>query len=153
MNINFSLIKSNRGNDLLNVDNFLFECNRTYINSENTKIFYWRCSNSQTKCTARARTQIINQSHQILTISGITDHNHLGSASSIEVRKLSATIKEWEQHFRKDKYLEEKVLLEKHSEIKFKTISIERQDLNQLVSKLIEKIFNEIKEEKQTNQR
>ena len=69
-------------------------CNRSYLNSENTKIFYWKCSsNKQTKCPARAQTKLIDERHQILKISELNTHNHLSSASSIEVRKLSAEVK------------------------------------------------------------
>ena len=94
MNLNLTIIKSNKGKDLLNVNNYLFECEKKYVNSENTQVFYWKCSSYwQTQCSARAQTKLINQSHQIMKISEEVDHNHLGSSSSIEVKKLSATVK------------------------------------------------------------
>ena len=67
MNITFSLIKSSQSKHLLNVNNFLFMCSRSYLNSENIKIFYWNCSSyTQTKCPAGAQ---IDERHQILKIS------------------------------------------------------------------------------------
>ena len=41
---NFELIKSDRGNNLLNSNNFLFECDKKYTNVNNQGIIYWKCT-------------------------------------------------------------------------------------------------------------
>ena len=65
------------------------------MNSDNVKIYYWKCASySKTKCSTRVQTKQVNESHEIIKKSDENDHNHLALPSSIEVKKLTTTIKE-----------------------------------------------------------
>ena len=55
-------------------------------------------------------------------------------------------LKEWEKTFKTERYLEDKILVEKHSVIKQQKLnSSQIPDLNPLVCKLMDKLFEEIK--------
>ena len=95
MAINLSVVKSSKNKDQLLVNNFIFNCERQYVNSENEEIFHWKCSSYfQTKCQARVNTKKVNQSHEIIKISKENDHNHLSLPGPIEVKKLSSNLME-----------------------------------------------------------
>ena len=77
------------------INNYLFVWEKSLVNSQNVQVFYWKCASYfKTKCTARVTTKQVNESHEIIKISDQNQHNHLSSSSSIEVRKLTSTLKE-----------------------------------------------------------
>ena len=88
MTFNLSIIKSSKNKDLLMINNYLFDCEKSLINSQNVQVFYW-------KCTASVTTKQVNESHEIIKITDQNQHNQLSSSSSIEVRKLSKTSSEF----------------------------------------------------------
>lgn len=94
MNINFDMIKSGKGKDMFSHNNFLFECDKNRINSQGSKVTYWKCVKyNETKCVARAITEVSSDGMKINKISENQEQNHLGSSARIHVKKIANNLK------------------------------------------------------------
>ncbi|CAB4416827.1 unnamed protein product [Rhizophagus irregularis] len=79
------IVPSQKGNDKINVRGYLMIKERNRKNK-----FYWCCERKKSDCKGRAVTIFTNNFHYL---QNFVDHNHAPQASSVQVAKVVAQIK------------------------------------------------------------
>ncbi len=82
-NINITFIKSNKGQPLLVLNNYLYNCNK-----KTAKKKYWVCISSG--CTMYVHTDI----NDTYVCGGVAQHNHESNPEMVTVRQVRDKIKE-----------------------------------------------------------
>jgi hypothetical protein len=80
------IVSSQKGNDKINIRGYLMTKERNRGDK-----FYWCCEKKKTDCKGHATTILINNFHYL---QKFVDHNHAPKASSTEVARVVAQIKE-----------------------------------------------------------
>src|SRR2546421_1435190 len=80
------IIPSQKGNYKINIRGYLM-----VKESSRKNTFYWCCEKRKSDCRGRATTIFLNDLHYL---KNFVDHNHAPQASSAEVAKVVAQIKD-----------------------------------------------------------